>query len=187
MADFAPNFTFRYRVRYSTLGHEHSMLWRFARGTTAAALANITALWQSFMNNTQASRYVGWSVLSAEYSLEDTSIFLTAPTPLLLPATLAVGANIVSQSTMSLSFIGRSAGGHKAKFFLYGTGYAPEDFTVPADNFRIQDADDAALAGARGALVGGTPQLVANDNLPIFWYPYFNVKYNDYWVRQVRG
>jgi hypothetical protein len=187
MPDFAPNYTFRYRVHYSALGKEHSFMWRLQRGTDAGILGSLTAKVVSFLNALQSSRWTDFTVMSAEYSLQDTVVFLPAGTPVVLPGTATPPAAAISQSTAAISFVGRSTAGQKGRFFLYGTIFSPEGSLVSADDFRLVSGDHADLTGALGALNTASPQLSASDGFSITYYPYVNLKYNDYWVRRARG
>lgn len=186
MPDFAPNYTARYRLRYSVLGHEHTMLFRIARGVGSTGLALMVAKAGDFLTAIEDARYTDWLELSAEYAAEDTDIFAPAALPTVSTGTAAIPAQSVSQSTYAVSFVGRSAAGQKAKFFVYGVSFDPENLVTPGDNFRITSAENAIVAAGVAELNSGAPDIVASDNFGVSWYPYVNGKYNDHWVAAVR-
>jgi hypothetical protein len=187
MADFAPNFTARYKMRYSTLGHTHTMQWRIARGAGATGLANMILKVAAFLNSLTASRFTDWTILSATYAPEDSDVFLAAGTPAGVAAgTAAIPAQAVSESSASMGFVGRSIAGQKARMFMYGTLFSVEGIGTAGDNFRVTGAESGAAASAIAILNSSSPSIVASDGNNAVWYNYVNLKYNDYWVRKSR-
>jgi len=187
MPDFAPNFTARYRLRYSVLGHEHSMLWRITRGTGSTGLALMVAKVRDFLNAIKAVRYTNWTELSAEYAPEDVDIFSPATLPGSDAGTAALPTNGVSEGTLHASWVGRSTAGQKAKFFTYGVAMSPEILGVTADDFRVFASENTTVQAGIIELLSGAPDIAASDNFPVIWYSYVNVKYNDHWIGEVRG
>jgi len=187
MADFAPSFTARYKLRYSSLSHTHVEMWRIARGAGATGLSNMILKVAAFLNTVTAARYTDFTLLSATYAPEDSDIFLAAALPSGVSAgTVAVPANPLSQSTLSLSFVGRSLAGQKARMFLYGCDLSPEVASASLDNFRVTSAENGAILNAIAVLNNGSPNIVASDGNNVTWYAYANTKYNDFWVRKSR-
>jgi len=187
LPDFASNFTARYRLRYSSLGHQHSMLWRIERGTGTTGLAVTVAKVRDVLNTLTAARFTDWSEVSAEYAPEDSDIFLPASLPGADAGTVTVPTNPISQSVLAISFVGRSSAGQKARMFLYGVSFGPEVAAASEDDFRTTVSENGAVAAAIAELNSGGPTIVASDNQNVTWYSYINSKYNDYWLRQVRG
>lgn len=189
MADFAPNYTARYRIRYSTLGHEHSMLWRIARGTGTTGLALMVAKVGDFLTAVKVARFTDWTIISAEYAPEDVDIFAPAAVPSPDAGTATIPTNPKSQSTFAVSFIGRSTAGQKARFYVYGWDGSPEISVGPAvaDDFRLYSAESGTVAAGVAELASGAPDIVASDNFSVIWYSYVNGKYNDHWVASGRG
>lgn len=188
MADYAPNFTARYVLRYSTLGHEHTMMFRIARGTGVAGLNATILKVAAFLNALAPARYADWTPISATYTPEDSDVSVPTAVPTLTAGAVAVPTNPTSDSIMSLGFVGRSNAGQKARLFVYGTAFAPEvsGNAAIADNFRITAAENGTVDAAVTVLNNGSPNIPASDNQTVGWYSYANLKYNDYWLRQIR-
>lgn len=184
MADFAPNFTCRLKFTYSVLGLQHTCLWRLPRGT-ASPDPWITK-WDTYLESFNSARYTNWTMLAVDFSQEDDDFFLPATVPLVAAGTAVIPATPISESTAAISHVGKSNGGHKAKFHLFGTAFTAEGSGVTADNFRLTSGEVVLISGMI-AVLNAAPLLVANDNNPVTWYPYVNSKYMDHWVKQVRG
>jgi len=187
MPNFASNFTARYKLHYSALGHNHTMLWRIQRGTGSTGLALMVSKVQQFLDTLTASRTTDWTEISAEYCPEDSSIFVPASLPGSAAGTATIPAQPISQGIASISFVGRSSAGQKARMFLYGTLFTPELGTAVEDDFRISTGESGTISSAVAELNSGSPPIVASDDNDVSWYPYVNLKYNDYWLRQVRS
>lgn len=187
MADFAPNFTARYKFVYSSLGLTHTSQWRIARGAGVAGLNQMVAKIEAFLNAFTSSRYTDWTVLSASYAVEDSDIFLAAGAPSPAAGTATIPSNPLSQSILSLGFVGRSNLGQKARLFIYGAGiFGPEENVATGDNFRVTAAENGAVSAAVAVLNNGSPNIVASDNANVGWYSYVNTKFNDFWLRSIR-
>lgn len=186
MPDFAPNYTFRYRVKYVGNGHTHHLLWRYAPSTTVAALPAIRLQVQDFLNAVgPANFYADFTILGADYALADSDIFLPAVPVPVFSGTFVLTGRPESAEAAALSFPGKSSLGQRAIFFLFGTIFQPATAAGVLD-FRILASENANISDAVDVLDATDPVLVANDGVEVNWYPYANFKYNDYWVRQVR-
>jgi len=188
MADFAANFTARFKLRYSTLGKSHTVMFRIARGAGATGLSNMKLKVAAFLNALDNGRYTDWTMLGATYAPEDSDIFLATDVPSGVSAGLdTIPTDPLSQSCLATSFVGRSIAGQKARTFLYGVNTGPETGIAGFDNFRITSTEDANVAAAIAILNSSSPSIVASDGNNVVWYPYVNTKYNDYWVRRTRS
>lgn len=187
MADFAPNFTARYRVRYSVLGHTHTMQWRIARGAGVAGLNAMILKVAAFLNAMTVSRYTDWTVLGATYAAEDSDIFLPAGAPTVSAGTATIPTDPLSESILSTGFVGRSVLGQKARVFVYGVATGPEIAAASVDNFRLTAAESTEINNAVVVLNNGSPNVVASDDANVSWYSYANTKYNDFWLRSIRS
>lgn len=186
MADYAPNFTARYRLRYSVLGHQHTQQWRIARSAGVTGLNNMVLKVAAFWNALMPVAFASWTELSATYAAEDSDIFLPAAVPTISTGSVAETGNLVSESIFSTGFVGRSALGQKARVFCYGVNLTPESAATTGDNFRVTSGESTAVSNAIVVLNNGSPNVVGSDNAVVSWYSYANGKYNDYWLRQVR-
>ena len=187
MADYAPNFTARYRVRYTVLGLTHTMQWRIARGAGVTGLNNMTLKVAAFLAALETGLVSTWTVLSATYAAEDSDIFLPAAAPANPTGTQSDSGSLKSQSILSTGFVGRSNLGQKARVFVYGFRKGPEDQEVGADDFRLLASENSEVDDAVTVLNNGSPNVVGSDDAIVSWYSYANVKFNDYWLRQIRG
>lgn len=187
MADFAPNFTARYRLRYSVLGHTHTQQWRIARDAGVTGLNNMILKVAAFWAALESNLWDDLSFLSATYAVEDSDIFLPAAVPTLPTAALTPPANPISQSIVSTGFVGRSALGQKARVFVYGFAGGPEETAGLGDDFRLTAAESANIDDAVVVLNNGSPQIVGSDDANVSWYSYANTKFNDFWLRQIRS
>lgn len=185
MPDFAPNYTARFRMAYTVAGASHHLTWRLPSTTLFAGLVAVANKLHAFLDALDAKIYSDFTTTGYSYALADSDVFL--------PYTFAVWANggvspagiPPSQKALALSFPGRSVAGHRAVFFLYGVATNPTGDPDSGD-FRIHNVEDAAISLATGVLNETPPNLVANDDEEVVWYPYANVKFNDYWTRRVR-
>ena len=186
MPDFAPNYTARYKLQYSTLGHTHTMLWRGPNTLSdLAAFAPLIEKMGTFLAACEPFLMNDWTILAASYALADSDIFLPAGTPAAPTGAGTATDYKDSQSSLAASFVGRSDHGEKARFFLYGVAFNPFGADLSAD-FRIHTTEVAAVSEAVGVLSETPPDLIASDNHIVLWYPYINIKYNDYWVKKGR-
>jgi len=163
------------------------MLWRIQRGTGSVGLALMVSKVQQLLDTLTGSRVTDWSEISAEYSAEDTNVFVPASLPGSAAGTATIPTNSLSQSIATISFVGRSSAGQKARMFLFGTLFTPELTGAEQDDFRVTVSESGSIASAVAELNSGSPPIVASDDNDVIWYSYVNLKYNDYWLRQIRG
>jgi hypothetical protein len=184
MADFAPNFTARYRFKYSAIGKTHTSTWRVAAGVTdPTAVAAKVGL---FLSDLQEALFNDWTVLTADFALADSDVFLPAPLPDQPTASGGSSATHISQAPVALSWIARSIAGGKGRFFLYGTTFGLTIDGSLGQDYRYTSAEEPLIADTIVRLNETSPALVCNDNEPAIWYEYVNVKANDAWVRKAR-
>jgi hypothetical protein len=188
MADFAQNYTPRYRVNYRVGGNEHSFIWRVPRGTTRGDVTPYATRATLFLDALEDLRYASWTVLGAEWAEQDTDIFLptTAPTPV-AGASTEIGSSVAKFITQ-YRFESRSVGpaGARGSFSIFGLSLDIDDSIM--SNFRVHGIENGTISTALGVLteVGG-PVLVCVDGATALWRPYVNVKINDHWVYEKRG
>jgi hypothetical protein len=184
MADFAPNFTARFRIKYTSLGKSHSMIWRVASSVTDPT--GIAAKITLFLTDLAPVRFNDWTLVGGEFALADTDVFL--PSPITAPATGSVSTSgaVLTDPAVSISFVGRTTLGNKARMFLYGTTFRDVVTTSVGADWRVTSAENAAISDAIVRLNETSPAIVGNDDAVATWYEYVNVKYNDRWVRRMR-
>ncbi len=184
--DYAPNYTGRVLLSYSTAGRTHTTVHRFARGGDVTAAAALASKLVAFLNAIKTKRYNDWTVLNWAFCLSDSDVFLPL-TGVAAPDAGSGGtpdAGVKANGSRAVSWIGRSSGGQKHKFFLYG--YAVGVESGDGVDFKVTSAEDSVVAAGYTALSELAPAHRASDNLNVSWYNYVNVKHNDYWVKRIR-
>lgn len=189
MPDFAPNFTCRIRIRYTSLGRIHTQQWRcpFVGAGGAGAAAAITQI-QTIYDAIGPGMPPDWAVLATSVAAEDSDIFLpfTGPVPVSGGST-PPDSVLKRLKATHLSFTGRSASGNRAVVYFYGyVANSLVDVADLTDDFRLLATEDATISGTVGAL-NTSPGLCANDGEVVFWNEYANIKPNDYWVKKTRS
>jgi hypothetical protein len=184
MADFAPNFTARLRVNYSSLGKSHSQIWRVASSVTDPT--DIAAKAVLFYSDLAPVRFNDWTIVSASFAPADSDVFLPASIGTPTAGSVSTSGAVLTDPAVSISFVGRSTLGNKARMFLYGTTFRDVVTTSVGADWRVTSAENAAISAAIVRLNETSPSLVANDDAIASWYEYVNVKYNDRWVRRMR-
>lgn len=187
MADYVPQWTARYRLTYSVQGHEHDMIFRWARGAPIV-VADMVAKVKAFLDQTASVRWTDWTALRAALAVQDSVVF----NPTTLPAPNAGTAAITTRATSAAAFYwqfqGRSQAGGRASYYLYGVSGAAA-IAVGGDvasDFRLTSAESAVVLNAYSALNTGNPTLAANDGFGLLFYNYVNTKYNDNWLHKIR-
>lgn len=184
MADYAPNYTARYRVKYSSLGKTHSMTWRLDAGTTTfSAVATKMGL---FLADMAGNFWADWTVIGADAALADSDVFLPAPAPAQPTGTVGINIATISDAAFALSFVARTIAGEKARFFLYGTSLPIAVRSGTGNDFKVLASENSGVSAGIVRLNQTSPALVGNDNQTAIWYEYANMKYNDRWVRKLR-
>lgn len=187
MADYAPNYTSRYRMRYRALGQVHTAQLRIARSHPGPAAQGVV-MFQDLLETIAGKLVADWTVLGADVAAADSDIFLPSSSIPMQPTVSAVAAD-ESYKPVYLSFVGRSTSGLRAALFIYGINFAPTGADNTSNDYRILSTEDSAIASAVAVLNNGSgsaANLVANDDAPVVWYPYANMGFNSYYQRKAR-
>lgn len=188
MADFAPNMTCRYKLRYNAAGRVHTMLMRVARGATAAQTAsNGAAYLRGLFLAMQPTLPSDLAFLSAEVAVEDSDLFFPAAVPAAVTGAQPAANYSKQDSITHVTFSGRGALGSKVNLKLYGVLLSPDVVPGAAESdFVLLSSESTAIAAAITHL-NATPALsVAIDNSVPTYSARTTVKINDFWLRQVR-
>lgn len=186
MPDFVSNSTMRYRVRYRSAGLTHTMLWRFQD----TGIENTPADWadkvSQVLSKLEGLLSSDFSILSAEHAPAGSDVFLPTVAP---DVPILSGTNLTGMpaASLSLGFVGRSALGQRARMFVYGIGYDINQSTLSIRDWRITPTEDSHIAQAISTINDLAPECIATDGGVVEWYPYMNMKFNDYWVRKQRA
>jgi hypothetical protein len=183
MADYAPNYTGRYRVRYHGGGLNHSMSFRTVSGSptdNAGVLVDV----QAFLDALAGDMFDDWFVISTAAAIVDTDVFLPVTGPVVSGGGPVFAGSPPKYKAGSISFTGRTTSGLRAIVYVYGTDYVIDGAT-PGFDLRVYSTEDTGISNAVAAL-NGAGFIVGNDGQQIVWNPYANVKTNDYWGKKVR-
>lgn len=185
MADYAPNFTPRYKLRYYASGHIHTQLWRPAPLDTIADAATFALFVSGYYAAMAPDLYSDTAVIDASWAEANSDIFLPCATPTITP-TGGTGPAPTHQEAQALSFVGRSEAGLRWALYQYGSDYDINDASF-GNNYRITASEDTVILDVVGFLNGESGTFRANDGVAVLVKPYANIKANDYWVRKTRG
>lgn len=186
MANYAPDFTARLKVRYRAGGQVHTQTWRLPGDPSLAQIAAAEAVINGFYSALAPILWDDASILSVTVAGADSPVFLPIASSLTMSGDTSIATATGSARSAAASFVGRTAGGLRVIVFQYGIAMVPGESGTPSD-FRWNPGEDVHIDDAVAALQGAGPALVGNDGLDAVWYSYVNFKDNDYWVGQVRG
>lgn len=185
MADFAPNNTSRYKIRYSSAGLTHDMVFRYDLPASPPAGATIAGV-EDFLDALVTYRLTDWTVLGESWAAQGNNFFV----PMALTLAPATGTDTLvvaaAQQSAFLSFVGLSALGNQSRVMMFGTGTNPISVGGnDASNWRITSVEDGPIAAAVAAL-NAIPDLVAIDEQPVVFHPYANFKNHSHYVYKAR-
>lgn len=173
MAPLPPNNTPCFEVFYTTVGHQHSSLIRTGVISPATLGPLIDAVWTSLSPIIKATTidYVTFRPSGSNVSnpvvtgVEGNTYGSGAGTDIYVPA--------------YYDFIGRSTGGRRCRFTVFGA-------SLDGANFRFSAGENVNIDLAQTVIAGATQAWFAIDNTKPIWYTYVNAGVNSYWQRKVR-
>jgi len=175
MAPLDPHNTAYYTVYYTVQGNQHSFRIRVEPTFSPADIGpEIEQLFGNLDDNLYATT-IDFVTFNANGS--DVSVPVTTSADGL---TFGSGAGTTLTEPQYIDFVGRSSGGRRVKFTIYGINDLGGDFRIGATEFASVTAVLAQLAAAEGA-------WLAIDGLQPIWKQYANTGLNSYWQRQQRG
>lgn len=181
MADFAPNFTARYKLRYSFEGDTHVCTTRWPSGSTKAANEDLAiAFWSDFLDLTAALRHTSFAIVDAEYAAGDSNVFLPAQAPAEVTAGSRASASGSTGRIMHSIWQGRSILGSRSRFQMFGLAWATAEDTATS-NFYISTTENAVVGTVATAIL--TAGMVGPDDESLAQVrPRVAYKSNDAWV-----
>lgn len=185
MADYAPNYTPRYRVRYTANSRSHSLLFRLFRGQDATAVPALAGKVATWLGTMTTIRYTDWTVLGAEFAAQDSDVFLPAAAPSPAAGTVTIAGLPKYAGIVHISFPARSDIGGRGVLYLYGVSFGAAGILTEYEDFRLTGVESTEIGSAVSAL-NAAPELACNDGAAANWYNYVNVKYNDHWLKRLR-
>jgi len=184
MADYAANFTNRYRTRYSVNGGTHTLTVRagVAPGPYDAAVRTELV---AFLDALADIRLSDWVVLDSAWSQAGTDFFVPAP-----PANPIAGVAVVSGRGLrpiNINFQGASVDGNRAGLFVYGVNFDPTQSGSGVEtDYRLQRGDDSRIDDALDVMDAWSA-ITAIDGEHTLWHNYANININSYWQRKQRA
>jgi len=172
----APENTARWRLVYQVGGIEHGVVMRV--DATNPTQTTVEAGFSQLLSDLSAQM---WEItfVRLEYAAAGSTIF-NPQTSALSGVLAGAGAGGPEQNVRSISFVGRTGGGHKARVFLYGYGAAT------ADNMRVTTVERAEVAAAIARINGYLHLFVAIDAIKPTYNGYVNINYNKHWTKVIR-
>lgn len=181
MADYAPNFTARYKLIYSFEGDQHECNTRWPSANTQAVnVAAAIDFWTQFFSATDPLRHTSFAVVGAEYAPADSNVFLPATAPTEVAPGLVASASGPSTKIFHSIWSGRSALGSKSRFMMFGLRWNTADSTDYLD-FYVTETENENVGFVADFILGSS--MVGPDDEPIAQVRRrVSVKLNDAWV-----
>lgn len=172
MAPLNPNNTPRFRVFYTTIGHQHSLQVRSPYSPAALG---------GFITN-----YFGAFGVTCATAVIDFVDFAPSGSDIFNPVTTGVegttftgGTSVAESAAWEFTFIGRSSGGRRVRYSRFGALYLGTDYRIVAGESTPIDNVVAQLNAAGS-------NLVCIDGLRPVWKTYADCGVNDHWVKVLR-
>lgn len=184
MSDYAPNYTNRYRLSYSSQGQVHKMAFRYGGITPTPPGPAVATSVLAFLNALTAQRHADWSILGADAQQAAASFFAPAPTP--GDPDTGTGLAVAGAKPAYISFQGLSVLGNRASIVIFGVDIDPiQDAPTTQSDYRVTATEAPWVANAVTALQAAP--FCAIDGASITWYLYANVGLNAYYQRKARA
>lgn len=175
MAPLPVNGTARWFFDYSNAVATHTLM---IRGTTGATDALIEADLATLMGD------IGVAFTQSTFIAARKS---EAGSDLAFPyASGAVGDSFGSgvataeQNAVGATFVGRSPGGRRARFTIFG-------WSALQSNYRLTSGESAIVVAAVNHLNAFGTSFASIEGLTAIWNQYIDIKPNDHWVKEARG
>lgn len=186
MPAYAPNFTARYEVKYRSLGRQYSVGFRFTSTDSVVSPAEIAAV-KSILDAAAPLRFTDWTVESADWTAQGSSVSVPVTPPVITAGTGAVPAQQIAARPRYISWVGRTFGGSRAAVFLFGCAVQAEG-SAQGNDYRLTTVENSNVANVRNALIAAaTSGLCGIDGGTVAWKQYANLGYNSFQTKKARG
>ena len=173
MAPLLPSNTPRFRVFYTTMGHQHSLQIRSHNSP-------------SVVGDTLNAYFSAFGAAAAQATIDFVD-FAPSGSDIFNPVTTGREGDIYSSAIAPVAeaaawefiFIGRTSGGRRVRFSRFGA-------TALGTNYRYSAGESGQLDDVVAALVATGDGIRGIDDLTPVWKTYVNVKPNDHWVKVLR-
>jgi hypothetical protein len=175
MAPLPSNNTGVVFVDYNVGGEDHTLQARYSVGNAAPDALVVVQMFLEALD----TELLGLTILGARARAKDSNVTLPAVWP--GAGSYGSGAASNTQTAWYYDFIGRSAGGRRVRWSMFGAERF-EDST--GDDYRLPATD--VFGAARDVLVDNADVICAIDGEAPVWYTYVNTGVNAYWRNRVR-
>lgn len=172
-----PTNTQRWFYDYTVEGDQHSLMMRSANDITPAEAAEAIDLFLLAIDGELVEiTTVGLRVAEAGSNITNPA------SPTGLSATYGSGSGVIINAPLQVTFVGRSADGHKARVGIFGWNGQTDD------SWRMTIAENAGVAAEVTNLnsLSAAGLFVSISGEGALWKPYANIGYNDHWVKRAR-
>ena len=175
MSALPSSTTARVKIIYQNAVNIHDTVIRM---TDDSFLSDLSAAFVAY-TTTLSGQFVDTTVIDVQLASVGSDLFFPVAGATLLGYNWGGASANVAQDTQFAQLSGRSAGGRKSKFYLFG-------YSGSLSNYRLNSSEDASVGTAVTALNALSDVFLAIDGLATVWKPYLNIKANDHWVHRAR-
>lgn len=163
-------------IDYEVAGYPHTAQVRFdAPNTPSDVLVEFASIVTALGPNLYESHLLG-----TRYRVAGGTVSVPFPSTG-LPAVWGVGLAVGDETARYYDWIGRSTGGKRVRFSLFGATILTND-----NKYRITSTIGPPWSEVQDILDAAEGTFLAIDGLQPVWYPYVNLGVNAYWRNKVR-
>ncbi len=188
MASYSPNFTARYRIRYTCNGTRYQNQFRVAGSSTVLATEFLEAL-EGVYEALAIFRFADWAAEGADFAPAGSDIFLPADLPAIQAGDASVVGRTRANTAVYLGFGSRSFLNNRTRLSFYGVNINPLGANVTTNqDYRLYFGESSGVAGVLSALnTLAQNGWACNDGNPAtFIDPYANIGVSAYRQRKLR-
>ena len=174
MAPLPPESTLRYKVEYGVNAQVHTMEVRATGAESPSTFgthldAVLTAL---------APLLFQVNIVQVSVAVAGSTIFNPVTTGI-ESNTYGTGAGNAYNIPFSFSFVGRTSGGRRSRFVVYGANLLD-------NTYRVDDTEEPDVGTVATLINSYTNAWIGIDGLKPVWKSYANMSVNAYWQRHRR-
>lgn len=173
MAPLAPTNTARYKVFYTTCGHDHTFQVR----TVSVSPSALGTYVDNFLTAISAQLF-SLVVTEVQFAGTGSDIF-NSVTSGIEGNTYGGGGAPELGTAWYLDFIGRSSGGRRVRLAVFGT-------QALGGNYRYSAAEDSDVDAGIAVLNAATNTFMSIDGVKPIWKAYANAGVNAHWQKAIR-
>lgn len=175
MAPLPPSNTQRWKYTYENAVNEHSVTFRTNAGAT---LGDVDAVAHQLFSVIGAG-CSAFTVTGLEFADAGSDIFDPITGSSEVGDSFGSGTAIKQYDATAITFVGRAAGGRRARISLFG-------WKSDLSEFRLTAGESADVTSFVGTLNGVDSPIVAINAVGPVWHAYADIKANDHWVDKAR-